>query len=280
MAVRASSSSPSTRQSPRAPRGHIIENHANNKNRHFRVPNARVVAAAAGVGAGGASDEVEVVDLIEAVMASPVRSRLLKKTLEYSIERTMTQWRAEQRPNEDGGDNGGGSGGGDSGGGGGGGSRPMSGQTFRRWLNERLGRNLYVGDAATTADAAADAGGGYANSTGTGGKMSPGGMLLSTLGDRCGGGGEGGGTTTWTGRDLALARNRLRAVMQRRLDVRCVVLEHHRVHVVTRPGPEGEDTNLVTSGVGRNAHAPPAIDLAAALALDNAAFAVRRVSNE
>lgn len=227
-------------------------------------------------GSGRESDtgRLDVRDVIQAVMASPVRSRLLVSTLEYSIETTMRQWRAER----DGG------GGGD----GGAGPGPMSGQNFRRWLNERLGRNLYLGDAYAAIDSAAV---GYANGTGTGGKMSPGGMLLSTLGDRGAAGGDGEvvarstTTTTWTGGDLAAARNHLRVTLQRRLDVRCAVLQHHRVRVVTRPGPEGVDTNLVVdnSGGGGNTraggvaaggvHTSPAIHLAAALALDDEAFA-------
>lgn len=224
-------------------------------------------------GSGRESDAArpDVRDVIEAVMASPVRSRLLTSTLEYSIETTMRQWRAERD---------------------GRGSGPMSGQHFRRWLNERLGRNLYVGDAA--ADAADDSAAvGYANGTGTGGKMSPGGMLLSTLGDRDAAGADGEGaarptttTAVWTGGDLAAARNHLRATLQRRLDVRCAVLQRHRVRVVTRPGPEGVDTNLVVdtdlvvdnAGGGGNTRAggaqtAPAMHLAAALALDDEAFA-------
>lgn len=193
---------------------------------------------------------------IEAALASPVRSRLLVSTLQYSVEQTMREWRD-------------------------GGARPASGNALRRWLNERLGRNLYVGDVPDA--------GGYVRGTGTGGKVSPGGMLLSTLDwDRGGGGGKGegedgptgggSGGSTWTGRDLASARNHLRALLQRRLDVRCAALGHHGFCVVTGVGPGRVDTNLVVSGraraagVGENRE-PPVLDLTALLALDDEGFA-------
>ena len=112
---------------------------------HRRRRRAVATAAAAGAGAeaGGSGDDIsggrsslrgeprDVREFIDvAVMASPVRSRLLVSTLEYSVETTVTQWMTERE--------------------GGGPGRPVSGEAFRRWLHERLGRNLYVGDTTTT----------------------------------------------------------------------------------------------------------------------------------
>ena len=67
-----------------------------------------------------------------------------------------------------------------------------------RFLRERLGRNLYVGDHDPSR-------GGYAAGTGTGGRLTPGGDLLVALGPERPDGGA------WTGSDLARVRSHLEA---------------------------------------------------------------------
>ena len=77
--------------------------------------------------------------------------------------------------------------------------------------------------------------------------MSPGGMLLATLGGSGGGGGGWGGGCGggggWSGGSLARVRNHLRDVLQQRLNARCKALSRHNIRIITR----GVETNLATS---------------------------------
>lgn len=159
---------------------------------------------------------MDVPELVLALESSPVRSRLLTNALRHSVERTVDEWRSERgadhHPD----------------------SQPPlapAAPHLVRFLRERLGRNLYVGDHDPSR-------GGYAAGTGTGGRLTPGGDLLAALGPERPDGGA------WTGSDLARVRSHLRDDMIRRLDARARLAAAVGAPIVARVGPGGQTARV------------------------------------
>ena len=204
---------------------------------------------------------LDVPELVRGLESSPVRSRLLTNALRHSVERTVDEWRAQRgadlHPD----------------------SQPPptpAAPHLVRFLRERLGRNLYVGDHDPSR-------GGYAAGTGTGGRLTPGGDLLVALGPERPDGGA------WTGSDLARVRSHLRDDMIKRLDARVSLAAAFGASIVARVGPGGEtarvhihtlsdvrtDTTVKcgTSSDGPSSSSSNVVELADVLATDDEDFA-------
>ena len=207
---------------------------------------------------------MDVPELVRGLESSPVRSRLLTNALRHSVERTVDEWRAQRgadlHPD----------------------SQPPptpAAPHLVRFLRERLGRNLYVGDHDPSR-------GGYAAGTGTGGRLTPGGDLLVALGPERPDGGA------WTGSDLARVRSHLRGDMIKRLDARVSLAAAFGASIVARVGPGGEtarvhihtlsdvrtDTTVKggTSSDRPSSSSPNVVELADVLATDERRFPAAR----
>ena len=194
--------------------------------------------------AASSSSRLNVDDVLESLMSSSVRSRLLTSALDYSVEATMTDFPGA---NVDAGK-----------------GPPVAAAYLRKFLQENLGRNLNLGTAS----------GGDDERVGHSCASSPGGMLLATLD----------GLNLSDSNDVSAIAADLRSLMLTRLDVRCRALTHHRTHVITRGRDtnlvtSGANSAWTQSGARRKRSEmpPPSVELKETLALDDTAFA-RRVA--
>ena len=194
--------------------------------------------------AASSASRLNVDDVLESLMSSSVRSRLLTSALDYSVEATMTDFPGA---NVDAGK-----------------GPPVAAAYLRKFLQENLGRNLNLGTAIGDDD----------ERVGHSCASSPGGMLIATLD----------GLNLSASDDVAAIAAALRSLMLARLDVRCRALTHHRTHVITRGRDtnlvtSGANSAWTQSGARRKRSEmpPPSLELKETLALDDTAFA-RRVA--
>ena len=190
--------------------------------------------------AASSSSRLNVDDVLESLMSSSVRSRLLTSALDYSVEATMTDF---QGANVDAGK-----------------GPPVAAAYLRKFLQENLGRNLHRGTAS----------GGDDERVGHSCASSPGGMLIATLD----------GLNLSASDDVAAIAAALRSLMLARLELRCRALTHHRTHVITRGRDtnlvtSGANSAWTQSGARRKRSEmpPPSLELKETLALDDTAFA-------
>ena len=190
--------------------------------------------------AASSSSRLNVDDVLESLMSSSVRSRLLTSALDYSVEATMTDFPGA---NVDAGK-----------------GPPVAAAYLRKFLQENLGRNLHLGTAS----------GGDDERVGHSCASSPGGMLIATLD----------GLNLSASDDVAAIAAALRSLMLARLELRCRALTHHRTHVITRGRDtnlvtSGANSAWTQSGARRKRSEmpPPSLELKETLALDDTAFA-------
>jgi hypothetical protein len=194
--------------------------------------------------AASSASRLNVDDVLESLMSSSVRSRLLTSALDYSVEATMTDFPGA---NVDAGK-----------------GPPVAAAYLRKFLQENLGRNLNLGTAIGDDD----------ERVGHSCASSPGGMLIATLD----------GLNLSASDEVSAIAAALRSLMLARLDVRCRALTHHRTHVITRGRDtnlvtSGANSAWTQSGARRKRSEmpPPSVELKETLALDDTAFA-RRVA--
>ena len=190
--------------------------------------------------AASSSSRLNVDDVLESLMSSSVRSRLLTSALDYSVEATMTDFPGA---NVDAGK-----------------GPPVAAAYLRKFLQENLGRNLNLGTAIGDDD----------ERVGHSCASSPGGMLIATLD----------GLNLSASDEVSAIAAALRSLMLTRLDVRCRALTHHRTHVITRGRDtnlvtSGANSAWTQSGARRKRSEmpPPSLELKETLALDDTAFA-------